>query len=277
MKRVVASLLTLVGLLGISQVAIAEDPVYFADANLKAAVESELGIYDPTPTDMLALNTFEAYGTEIQFLTGIEYAINLTSLRLNENQISDISALSGLTNLTHLNLSVNQISDISPLSDLSNLEGLILFHNPLNGEAYCIYLPLIEDNNPDIYMEYDPDTDTDEDEIIDSCDNCPNDTNPNQEDSYPPQGNNIGDTCECEGDFDCDGDVDGTDTSFFKLYFGRNLLFYPCDEINPCNGDFDCDNDCDGTDAALFKSDFGRSSFNNPCPACVVGDWCVYE
>ena len=44
-----------------------------------------------------------------------------------------------------------------------------------------------------------------------------------------------------------------------------------------CEGNFDCDQDCDGTDAALFKSDFGRSSFNNPCPTCVIGDWCVYE
>jgi hypothetical protein len=44
-----------------------------------------------------------------------------------------------------------------------------------------------------------------------------------------------------------------------------------------CNGDFNCDGDCDGSDAALFKLDFGRSIFSNPCPACtVVGDWCVY-
>ena len=44
----------------------------------------------------------------------------------------------------------------------------------------------------------------------------------------------------------------------------------------PCQGDFDCDNDVDGTDAALFKADFGRSSFENPCPACAVEEWCVY-
>ena len=98
----------------------------------------------------------------------------------------------------------------------------------------------------------------------------------NQEDTYPPQGNGIGDACECESDFDCDGDVDGTDATTFKLYFGRNPFYYPCDEVNPCRGDFDCDQDCDGIDASLFKEDFGRSDFNNPCPACVVGDWCSY-
>lgn len=100
-----------------------------------------------------------------------------------------------------------------------------------------------------------------------------------QEDSYPPQGNNIGDACDCEGNFDChrDSDVDGTDAATFKLDFGRSPFNNPCNSDSQCNGDFDCDNDCDGSDAALFKQDFGRSSFNNPCPACVVGEWCVYQ
>jgi hypothetical protein len=35
-----------------------------------------------------------------------------------------------------------------------------------------------------------------------------------------------------------------------------------------CNGNFDCDEDVDGSDAAVFKSDFGRSGFKNPCPGC---------
>jgi hypothetical protein len=35
-----------------------------------------------------------------------------------------------------------------------------------------------------------------------------------------------------------------------------------------CEGNFDCDQDVDGTDAAVFKSDFGRSAFKNPCPDC---------
>ena len=33
-----------------------------------------------------------------------------------------------------------------------------------------------------------------------------------------------------------------------------------------CEGNFDCDEDVDGTDAALFKTDFGRSPFFEPCP-----------
>ena len=46
---------------------------------------------------------------------------------------------------------------------------------------------------------------------------------------------------------------------------------------NQCEGNFDCDVDVDGTDAALFKSDFGRSSFSNPCPMTeTVVEWCNY-
>ena len=120
------------------------------------------------------------------------------------------------------------------------------------------------------------DLDDDNDGLEDLMDNCQLDQNPDQEDTYPPQGNDIGDACDCEGDFDCDGDVDGTDAQTFKIYFGRNVLSIPCDEVNPCRGDYDCDQDCDGTDASLFKSDFGRSQFNNPCPACTVSEWCNY-
>ena len=114
--------------------------------------------------------------------------------------------------------------------------------------------------------------------LITFVDNCPNLANPEQDDTYPPQGNGIGDACECEGNFDCtdDQNVDGGDTAIFRVDFGRMSDNNPCTNEIPCNGDFDCDYDVDGTDAILFKSDFGRSEFNNPCPTCEVREWCVY-
>jgi hypothetical protein len=101
----------------------------------------------------------------------------------------------------------------------------------------------------------------------------------NQEDTYPPGGNGIGDACECEGNFDCsvDQDVDGSDAAIFKADFGRSTFQRPCIPGDTCNGDFNCDGDVDGTDASLFKSDFGRSSMQNPCPPCEAGgEWCEY-
>ena len=119
-------------------------------------------------------------------------------------------------------------------------------------------------------------TDSDDDGVPDDIDNCPQTPNQDQEDSLPPGGNGIGDACECEGNFDCDSDCDGTDAATFKADFGRSQFSTPCQTGNPCNGDFDCDNDADGTDAAAFKADFGRSQFSTPCPICTVKEWCSY-
>jgi hypothetical protein len=49
-----------------------------------------------------------------------------------------------------------------------------------------------------------------------------------QEDTYPPWGNRIGDACECEADFERDGDVDAQDVGKFLEDFGRNAFFKPC-------------------------------------------------
>lgn len=123
---------------------------------------------------------------------------------------------------------------------------------------------------------FEPD-DIDGDGIHNLSDNCPSYPNPMQSDIIPsPGGNGIGDACDCEGNFDCDEDCDGTDATIFKSNFGRSAFTNPCTDEPQCLGDFDCDEDCDGTDAILFKEDFGRSPFVNPCPSCVSGDWCSY-
>jgi hypothetical protein len=62
----------------------------------------------------------------------------------------------------------------------------------------------------------------------------------------------------CEGDFDGDGDVDGSDLATFAADFGRT----DCGEAQACAGDFDGDSDVDGSDLAVFSKDFGRSE----CP-----------
>ena len=110
----------------------------------------------------------------------------------------------------------------------------------------------------------------------DGCGGLPGSCSMNQEDTYPPQGNGIGDACDCEGNFDCDGDVDADDVTEFLNHFGREQYYRPCTSQDPCIGDFTCDADVDADDVAKFLEDFGREQYNNPCPACEVGDWCVY-
>jgi hypothetical protein len=83
-------------------------------------------------------------------------------------------------------------------------------------------------------------------------------------------------TCDCEGNFDNDSDIDGSDATAFKKDYGRSGFFNPCMGAGRCNGDFDCDHDVDGRDAGIFKEDFGRNSFNQACLACLVEEWCTY-
>ena len=61
----------------------------------------------------------------------MEAAVNLTALDLDDNDVSDLSPLTGLTSLTRLHLSGNQIADLSPLSGLTSLTELDLTYNGL--------------------------------------------------------------------------------------------------------------------------------------------------
>jgi hypothetical protein len=124
---------------------------------------------------------------------------------------------------------------------------------------------------PNVYQE-----DADADGVGNICDNCPYHVNPDQKDSCPPGGNGKGDACECEGNFDCDADVDGSDAAKFKNGFGRNPLTNPCTIDNPCDGNVDCDLDKDGFDASRFKRDFGRSIYNDICRDCAAKPFCPY-
>ena len=62
----------------------------------------------------------------------------------------------------------------------------------------------------------------------------------------------------CEGNFDEDQDVDGSDLATFAADFGRT----DCDNAPPCEGDFDKADALDGSDLATFAADFRRTD----CP-----------
>jgi len=129
------SLLTVVFGTGI---ALAEDPVHFNSATLKSAVEAKLEVFDPTPTDMLALTHFQVSfgGFNVTDLTGLEYALNLETLLLDQNRITDLAPLAGLTNLKHLDVSDNDVlSDLSGISGLSQLVHLDLHRNSISDLA----------------------------------------------------------------------------------------------------------------------------------------------
>lgn len=99
--------------------------VYIPDSNLKAVINSELGVSDLdadiTIEQMESLKIINAQAEKIVDLTGLETAKNLIQISFTNNSISDISSISELTNITNLNLSGNEITDISPLRQLGEL------------------------------------------------------------------------------------------------------------------------------------------------------------
>ena len=58
----------------------------------------------------------------------------------------------------------------------------------------------------------------------------------------------------CKGDFERDGDVDGSDLAVFAADLGRTDCYCSGD----CEGDMDYDGDVDDSNLAEFAADFGR-------------------
>ncbi len=79
-----------------------------------------------------SLTTLRLYDNSISDISALSGLTSLTTLNLSGNSISDISALSGLTSLTRLNLSINSINDISVLSGLTSLTRLNLSINSIS-------------------------------------------------------------------------------------------------------------------------------------------------
>lgn len=75
------------------------------------------GMNDPDEVSQKGLcsDDWDASQKTIRSLKGLQYAVNLKSLDLSGNQITDLGPLAGLTNLTYLDLSDNQITDLQPL------------------------------------------------------------------------------------------------------------------------------------------------------------------
>ena len=97
----------------------------FEDANLEAAIRAALsvGAQEPLTCGLVSgLTTLDALSLGITSLMGIQNLTSLGFLVLDNNSITDISALSGLTSLVGLGLNGNpNLTDIQPLLDNTGL------------------------------------------------------------------------------------------------------------------------------------------------------------
>ena len=81
---------------------------------------------------MKNLTELSLWNNQISDLSPLSGLTNLTKLELGANNlIKDLSPLSGLVNLVELRLSSNQISDLTPLSELTSLSSLSLGDNQI--------------------------------------------------------------------------------------------------------------------------------------------------
>ena len=123
--------------------AVAVAPVEIPDKNLRTAIKDARDKAPGTPiapAEIATLTHFDARRRNITDLTGLEFAANLTELRLGENNITDISPLAGLTNLTRLVLYINKISDPSPVAGLIHLTELNLAENAISDISALVNL-----------------------------------------------------------------------------------------------------------------------------------------
>jgi internalin A len=105
--------------------------------------------------EIIGINLSNNQIVDLSLLSGLS---QITNLNLSFNQIKDLNPLSGLIKLENLRLSSNQIKDLNPLSDLIELTTLSLWDNqiedlnPLSGLRQLTYLDLwgnqIKDLNP---------------------------------------------------------------------------------------------------------------------------------
>ena len=101
-----------------------DETIWMPDPNLRAKVRETLNLAAGTPLTQQAMQgliELEADrsaliqrqpGSQIVYLTGLEYATNLRSLDLYRNQIVDVGPLANLTELRVLTLTTNLIIDV---------------------------------------------------------------------------------------------------------------------------------------------------------------------
>lgn len=112
-----------------SNVQAAQDIVNIPDPAFKSYLNSILGqptTSDITEAQMDTITNITINGGTVADITGIDYAHNLTSVRLANTQVTDFSLLASLSKLTNISLSgsnitSNSIPDLNGLQELTNL------------------------------------------------------------------------------------------------------------------------------------------------------------
>ena len=93
-------------------------------------------------TDLTELDLGSLYLTDAD-IEPLQYMVNLRSLDLRQNQLTDLTPLAGLTQLESLELRGNDLTDLTPLAGLTNLKVL-----RLSGSGSGVNNPNLQDLTP---------------------------------------------------------------------------------------------------------------------------------
>ncbi|WP_271000852.1 LapB repeat-containing protein [Listeria seeligeri] len=118
----------------------ANDTVNIPDPAFKSYLNNLLGqpsTSDITEAQMDTIATITINGGSVSDITGIDYAHNLTSVRIANTQVTDFSLLASLPKLTNISLAGNNItsSSIPNLNNLQNLTNLSISPASLDNSA----------------------------------------------------------------------------------------------------------------------------------------------
>lgn len=103
--------------------------VVFQDENLEKILQEELGKSTLTVADLEKLSSLTIENVQLSSIDELQYCVNLTQLQITGCGVVDISALGNLTRLQDLDLSSNDIYDVSALANCTQLTRLILTDN----------------------------------------------------------------------------------------------------------------------------------------------------
>jgi hypothetical protein len=117
--------------------------VSIPDPGLQAAIRLALGkaIGDITVADMQSLTLLNASSRGVKSTEGLGAAVNLVSLWLSDDLVTNFSGLGGLDKLAELNLCCNQLTSPTFPPSFTNLKALYLTGNRLTNFSFLEGLP----------------------------------------------------------------------------------------------------------------------------------------
>ena len=110
-------------------------------------------VTDVTPlANLIHLRSLNLNQTKIEDTTPFSHLTDLKFLSLINGGLDNITPLAGLTRLIELDISRNELTDLGALVNMTMLDDLRVQNNPLTQETLDVTIPLIEANNPGIYI-----------------------------------------------------------------------------------------------------------------------------